>query len=287
MSDMSSPTPTDPTIGLTRDSWRSWRAATPARVALGRAGEGLPTDELLRFGWAHAMARDAIHMPLDTEELATRLQERGWEVAVARSAATDRMAYLRRPDLGRRLESASADALRERLVGQSFDVCFVIGDGLSSLAVARHAVPLLEEVRARLPATLRIAPVVVATQARVALSDEIGEICRTQIAAILIGERPGLSSPDSLGVYLTYDPHRGRHDAQRNCISNVRPEGLGYDIAAHKLAWLMGEALRRGLTGVELKDESDRAALDRGATMLLDAASSPRVADTRKNRPDD
>lgn len=246
---------------VTPDPWQAWRAATPARLALGRAGSGMPTDETLRFGWAHAMARDAIHAALDADALVRSLEEDGWSVLRARSQAPDRATYLRRPDLGRGLDAADGEALRGR-PERGCDLCLVVGDGLSSLAIERHARPLLAALRTQLPAGLRIAPIVVATQARVALADEVGEALGARLGAILIGERPGLSSPDSLGIYLTHEPRRGRHDAQRNCISNVRPEGLGYEAAAFKLGWLVREALRRGLTGVQLKDESDDAVLD-------------------------
>ncbi|RZL66067.1 MAG: ethanolamine ammonia-lyase subunit EutC [Variovorax sp.] len=248
--------------------WHAWRAATPARLALGRAGAGMPTDETLRFGWAHAMARDAIHAALDIAALEAALCADSWEVAHAASRAPNRTTYLRRPDLGRQLDEASADRLRRAAAAPSrppaVDVCFVIGDGLSSLAVARHAVPLLAALRPHLSPGTRCAPVTVVTQARVAVADEVGAIYRAPLSVILIGERPGLSSPDSLGVYITHAPRPGRHDAERNCISNVRPEGLSYALAAFKLAWLMREAERRGLTGVDLKDESDLAVLESG-----------------------
>ncbi|MDH6593951.1 ethanolamine ammonia-lyase small subunit [Variovorax sp. TBS-050B] len=246
---------------VTPNPWAPWRAATPARLALGRAGAGMPTDETLRFGWAHAMARDAIHAALDVDALQAALRAQAWEVARVRSRAEDRTTYLRRPDLGRQLEPADAERLRAAAHGPC-DVCLVIGDGLSSLAVARHAAPLLAALRPLLPPDTRFAPVVIATQARVALADEVGELFGAALSVMLIGERPGLSSPDSLGIYLTHSPRRGRHDAERNCISNVRPEGLPCDAAAFRLAWLMREALRRGLTGVALKDESDRAVLE-------------------------
>lgn len=254
---------------VTPDAWQAWRAATPARLALGRAGSGMPTDETLRFGWAHAMARDAIHAALDADALARSLEEDGWSVLRARSQAPDRATYLRRPDLGRSLDATDAEALRAR-PERGCDLCLVVGDGLSSLAIERHARPLLAALRAQLPADLRIGPIVVATQVRVALADEVGEALGARLGAILIGERPGLSSPDSLGIYLTHEPRRGRHDAQRNCISNVRPEGLGYEAAAFKLGWLLREALRRGLTGVQLKDESDDAVLGDDRPPLID-----------------
>ena len=245
---------------VTRSPWADWRSATPARLALGRAGAGMPTDEVLRFGWAHAMARDAIHAALDADALEATLRAEGWEVLQARSRAPDRATYLRRPDLGRQLDPDDAAALRAR-ASPPVDLAIVIGDGLSSLAVARHALPLLSALRPQLPASVRLAPLVIATQARVALADEIGEALGTRLVAMLIGERPGLSSPDSLGIYITHAPRRGRSDAERNCISNVRPEGLPCEAAAFKLAWFVREALRRGLTGVALKDESASAVL--------------------------
>jgi len=254
-----------PASSVTASPWLAWRTATPARLALGRAGSGMPTDEMLRFGWAHAMARDAIHAALDADALERTLQDQGWAVARARSRAADRTTYLRRPDLGRQLDADDAARLREGRTaefGAAHEVCIVIGDGLSSLAIERHAVPLLAALRRRLPEDTRFAPVVIAAQARVALADEIGELFGARLSVMLIGERPGLSSPDSLGLYLTHGPRRGRHDAERNCISNVRPEGLSYEAATFKLAWLMREALRRGLTGVGLKDESDLAVLE-------------------------
>jgi ethanolamine ammonia-lyase small subunit len=231
----------------------------------------MPTDETLRFGWAHATARDAVHAALDVERLAGELVALGFEVERVRSRAADRATYLRRPDLGRQLDAEDAARLRDvaaRSAASGFttpgavpEVCVVVGDGLSSLAIERHAAPLLAALRTHLPPDTRFAPIVIATQARVALGDEPGEIFGARLLVMLIGERPGLSSPDSLGIYLTHAPKRGRHDAERNCISNVRPEGLSYDLAAFKLAWLMRESLRRGLTGVDLKDESELAVL--------------------------
>lgn len=241
---------------ITPDPWSELRVHTPARVALGRTGVSLPTHELLRFGCAHAMARDAVHVPLDAPALCEQLLAHGWPSLHVRSAAPDRATYLLRPDLGRRLDEASATRLREQ-AAQGCDIQLVVGDGLSSLAVSRHAAPLIEQIRAQAPAAWRFGPVVVAEQARVALGDPIGELLHARLVVVLIGERPGLSSPDSLGLYLTWAPRSGRTDAERNCISNVRPEGLGYAQAARKLLWLCGEALRLQLTGVQLKDRSD------------------------------
>jgi len=246
-------------VSITVDPWQALRAHTAARIALGRSGVSLPTEELLRFGCAHAQARDAVHLPLDADALCATLEAAGWPTLQVHSAAPDRATYLLRPDLGRMLDEASA----ARLAGQEggFDVQLVVGDGLSSLAVSRHAAPLIAEVRSRAPAAWRFGPVVVARQARVALGDPVGELLRARLVVVLIGERPGLSSPDSLGIYLTWAPRRGRSDAERNCISNVRPEGLGYAQAARRLVWLVQEAWRLQLSGVGLKDRSDVPAL--------------------------
>lgn len=252
---------------VTRDPWAALRAHTPARIALGRAGASLPTGEVLRFGQAHALARDAVHLALDVPALEEALRSEGFATCRVASAAPDRATYLLRPDLGRRLDESSAVRLQELQAGdalQGCDLLLVAADGLSSLAVQRHVLPLAREVRARAPAGWRIGPVVIATQARVALGDDIGALLRPRLVAMLIGERPGLSSPDSLGIYLTWAPQRGRSDAQRNCISNVRPEGLAYDKAAAKLWWLCTEARRLQATGVALKDMSDAPALAAG-----------------------
>ncbi|SAK90622.1 ethanolamine ammonia-lyase small subunit [Caballeronia fortuita] len=235
------------------DAWNALRRFTQARIALGRAGSSLPTAPLLAFELAHAQARDAVHQPLDTAALAQALRDAGFDTLDARSAAPDRDHYLRRPDLGRVLDDDSAERLAAH--ASACDLVFVAADGLSAFAAQRHVAPLLARVRAKLDGWT-IAPVVIATQARVALGDRIGELLRAKIVVVMIGERPGLSSPDSLGLYVTYAPRAGRHDAERNCISNVRPEGLDYDTAAFKLTWLLNEARRLQLTGVGLKDHS-------------------------------
>jgi ethanolamine ammonia-lyase small subunit len=238
------------------DAWRQLREFTPARIALGRAGSSLPTDEILRFGFAHALAQDAVHLPLDVAALEAELQTARWRTLRVHSRASDRATYLLRPDYGRRLSEASVAALAG-LIDKSCDLVFVLADGLSALAVQRHALRLLEAVRHLLPDTWSIGPAVIAEQGRVAIGDEIGELLRAKIAIVLIGERPGLSSPDSLGIYLTFAPKPGRSDAERNCISNVRPEGLPYAAAAEKLDWLLREAMQAQLTGVRLKDHSE------------------------------
>ncbi len=243
------------------DPWTALRAHTAARIALGRAGVSLPTAEWLQFAQAHALARDAVHAPFDSAALAQALALQAFQAMVVESAAPDRATYLRRPDLGRRLSARSA-ALFAGLQTPDCDVAVVVADGLSALAAQRHALPLLLELRPRLEAQGQaLGAVVLAQQARVALGDEAGSLLRARAVLVLIGERPGLSSPDSLGAYLTWAPQRGVSDAQRNCVSNIRPEGLVYAEAARKIAWLLGAARRLGGTGVGLKDESDAPAL--------------------------
>jgi ethanolamine ammonia-lyase small subunit len=244
----------------TTDPWANLRRFTRARIALGRAGDSLPTSEILNFGYAHALARDAVHRPLDLAALADELAQAGFATLNVKSAAPDRSTYLLRPDLGRELAPDSIDNLRVR-PDKGWDLVTVVGDGLSSMAVSRHAKPLLERIRAALPKAWRFGPVVLASQARVALGDPIGELLQAKMVVVLIGERPGLTSPDSLGLYLTHAPKTGRQDSERNCISNIRPEGLGYDAAARKAIWLASEAMRLGLTGVGLKDCSDQSVL--------------------------
>ena len=238
-----------------RDPWAELRRHTPARIGLGRSGVALPTEELLRFAAAHAQARDAVQVPLDVGALRAALQAAGWGDTLAlQSRAADRDEYLRRPDLGRRLREADAQALQAQ--GGGAHLAIVLGDGLSAVALQRHAPPLLVALREALSGTLRWAPIVIATQARVALGDEVGALLNARLVLILLGERPGLSSPDSLGAYLTHAPRVGRCDAERNCVSNIRPEGLAPAAAAARIAWLLRESLRLGFSGVSLKDES-------------------------------
>ncbi len=223
-----------------------------ARVALGRAGNSLPTRELLAFQLAHARARDAVHTPLQPHEIAAAF---GTEALIVSSAARNRNEYLRRPDLGRQLDAASRDVI-ERAAGP-YDVVFLIADGLSPIAVQKQAAPLLQCVMERLePEHWRCAPIIIAIQARVALSDEIGSLTRSSLAVMLIGERPGLSASDSMGVYLTWSPRPGRTDADRNCISNIRPEGLSIGAAAELLLLLMRESRARRISGVMLKPDT-------------------------------
>jgi ethanolamine ammonia-lyase small subunit len=250
---------------VSSDPWRELKRFTQARIALGRTGTSMPTKEVLDFSLAHAMARDAVHLALDADALEAGIQAQGFATIQVHSRAPDRASYLLRPDWGRSLDEASLSKLIDnKNAGNAsnapaapIDFLMVVGDGLSSLAVSRHAQPLLEEIRNALPSEWTMGPVVIASQARVAIADEVGEALGARIVVMLIGERPGLSSPDSLGIYLTHAPKRGCSDADRNCISNVRPDGLSYAAAAKKLVWLAKEAHRLKLSGVALKDESD------------------------------
>lgn len=254
---------------VSADPWASLAEHTAARIALGRCGGSLPTAETLRFSLSHAQARDAVHTPLDVLVLSSQLAEAGFHTLGVASAAQDRTEYLQRPDYGRKLNPASRAAL-ESCSEKGHDVLFVIGDGLSSRAIERNAAPFLAELRPYLEtAGLKVGPVVVATQARVALADEVGELLQVRFVVMLIGERPGLSSPDSMGLYLTHQPRVGLLDSERNCISNVRPEGLPYREAAYKLSWLLNAAQKLGATGVSLKDESDSRALANPQTPAL------------------
>lgn len=253
---MPTPPPDTPVDAPQDDPWRRLRQFTPARIALGRTGHAQTTDAILAFGLAHAQARDAVHLPFDVAGVQAALHAEGLATLSVRSAAEDRHAYLRRPDLGRRLDEDSRTLLAAQPRAMPpYDVVFVIADGLSSLAAHRHGLPLLQAVLARLR-QWHVGPVVIARQSRVALGDEIGEQLGARQVVMLIGERPGLSSPDSLGIYLTYAPRVGRTDAQRNCISNVRPEGLPYAQAADRLVFLMRGAVALGASGVALKDDS-------------------------------
>lgn len=242
---------TDPVI---RNPWDQLRQFTAARIALGRSGVSVPTAPQLAFQFAHAQARDAVHLELDDAALAKNLTAAlGLPCVRVHSAAPDRATYLRRPDLGRKLDPASRAALDRPGM---YDIGFVIADGLSALAIERHALPFLRSLL-RAAAPTAIAPLVIVRQGRVAIGDEVAQLLGVALVVVMIGERPGLSSPDSMGLYLTWQPQVGMTDERRNCISNVRPEGLGYDDAARKLHYLMAAARRCGLSGVALKDDSD------------------------------
>lgn len=236
-----------------QDPWQELRRFTQARIALGRVGSSLPTQGVLEFGLAHARARDAVHAPFDRVGIMAQLAEAGFDGVAVDSAAADRQVYLHRPDLGRRLDAEGHARLDVMRRAEGADVVFVIADGLSAIAAFQHAVPLLQLMRVHLEGW-RLGPVVVAQQARVALGDEIGQLLSAEQVVMLIGERPGLSAADSLGIYLTYAPCPGRTDAERNCISNVRVQGLSYEDAARTLFYLLSAARQLKLSGVGLKE---------------------------------
>jgi len=229
---------------------KSLRNFTMARVGLGRAGDALPCRELLALRRDHAAARDAVHETLDVAGLRRECEKRGWRTVTLHSAARDRFEYLRRPDFGRILPE---EAL-ERLTPGAYDAAIVVADGLSALAVHRHAIAVLDRLISKL-ADWRLAPLILVEQGRVAIGDPIAQRLRAGLSLVLVGERPGLTSPDSLGAYLTWAPAPGRTDADRNCISNIRPEGLGYDRAADRIFRLMSESRRLQLSGVSLKED--------------------------------
>lgn len=258
----------EPTLAPAPDTpnpWLELRRLTPARIALGRTGTSIPTAAQLDFQLAHAQARDAVHLPFDHVALSEQLNANSRETLLLHSAAADRDSYLQRPDKGRRLDENSAQSLRDYAAAHpgSIDVAVIVADGLSSLAVHRHTVPFLERMEELARAEgWTLSPVMLVEQGRVAIGDEIGELLGAKMSVVLIGERPGLSSPDSLGLYFTYAPKVGLNDAHRNCISNVRLEGLSYGMAAHRLLYLMREACKRQLSGVNLKDEAQLHSLE-------------------------
>lgn len=270
------PPPKPPVIN---NPWQQLRQFTAARIALGRAGVSQPTQSQLAFQLAHARARDAVHLALDVPQLLQDLEKaclaRADSCLVLDSAAGDRLHYLQHPDSGRRLDDASRErlkALRGPSQGATHDLAFVVADGLSALAVARHAAPLLAAIRRQIAAeNWSLAPLAVVRQARVAIGDEVGELLSARVMVLLIGERPGLSSPDSLGIYLTWMPTPGLTDAKRNCISNVRAEGLSYEEAAFKVHHLVAQMHKLQLSGVMLKDESTGGEISKasGSSFLL------------------
>lgn len=265
----STPSPSLPAL-VTPTPWEALKNFTDARIALGRAGVSLPTAAHLAFQLAHAQARDAVHLPFDAHGVSASLQGLGLPTLRLHSQATDRATYLQRPDLGRRLDAASLQALAQWQTQQgdtpAFDVAFVLVDGLSSRAIHQNAVALVSLMLQRLQLDTTqpwtVAPLTVVAQGRVAIGDEVGAALRAHTVVVLIGERPGLSSPDSMGIYLTWAPQIGTSDAARNCISNVRPDGLSIDAAAGTLHPLLLRARQQQLTGVGLKDDVDHAWID-------------------------
>lgn len=255
------------------DPWHKLRQFTQARIGIGRVGTSIPTQELLRFQLSHAQAMDAVHVPLDEADLVDALAQNSAIVPYLpafslHSQASDRLTYLQRPDLGRKLDDASITRLKQHSdsTPSPYDLAIVIADGLSSYAISHHAASFIDALITQLHADQRhdwrIAPLSIVHQGRVAVGDDVGEAINAREVLVLVGERPGLSSPDSLGLYLTWHPQRGTEDSLRNCISNVRPQGLPYHAAAMKCFYLLAESRRLKLTGVGLKDRSDDAQLD-------------------------
>ena len=232
------------------DPFARFRAVTRARIGLGRAGDSLPIRAVLDFQLAHARARDAVHGRVDFAAMAERLGA-GRPVIRLKSRAADRPTYLARPDLGRRVDPTMLAGVSKG----AFDVAFVVADGLSAAAVEAHAESVLAACLRRL-GDLAVAPVVLGEQARVAFGDEAGAALGARLVVVLIGERPGLSVPDSLGAYVTFEPRVGRRDSERNCVSNIHADGLSYETAADRIVWLIRAALRLGLTGVDLKEDA-------------------------------
>jgi ethanolamine ammonia-lyase small subunit len=256
----------DPPARLDADPWTALRSPTAARIGLARSGASLATAPLLEFRLAHARARDAVLAPLDHDQLRADLARLGLPVLMSASAAQDRQQYLMRPDLGRQLAAGHEAALAAH-AGSGHDVAFVIADGLSARAVADHSRPVLAEVLPRLAAEgWRIAPLVIVRQGRVAIGDAVAAALHAHAVAILIGERPGLSAPDSMGIYLTWQPGPGTTDANRNCISNIRPEGIDYAAAAGKVTHMLRLIRQRRMSGVTLKDDSERPAIGMDAS---------------------
>jgi ethanolamine ammonia-lyase small subunit len=247
---------------MQQDTWQFLQSFTPARIARGRAGHSLSTNELLKFQVDHAQARDAVYSILNVQEITASIgKSLELQIIHLKSEVNNRSQYLQRPDLGRTLSQSS----REELMSVSHlesDICFVIADGLSAQAVNQNALPVLEKLIPKLKAiNWKIAPICIVEQGRVAIADEIGFLLKSEIVVILIGERPGLSSPNSMGVYVTFHPHAGMTDESRNCVSNIRPEGMDFKEAVEKMLYLLIEMKSKKLSGVNLKDEYDASTL--------------------------
>lgn len=256
----------DSNSNIIENPWELLRDYTDARIGLGRSGVSIPTSHSLEFQLAHAQAQDAVHLPLDVEHIVEQINNNNlnsetYLPILLHSQAINRTVYLQRPDLGRKLNSDSAETLKKINLNKDepFDLSIVIVDGLSSLAIKENAVNFIERLLSALTNDTqkwKIAPFTIVQQGRVAVGDEVGELLKAKISLVLIGERPGLSSPDSLGLYLTWNPKSGLTDASRNCISNVRSEGLSYEEAVKKTMYLLKESRRLELSGVNLKDRT-------------------------------
>jgi ethanolamine ammonia-lyase small subunit len=250
---------------IINNPWRQLRRYTDARIGLGRAGISQTTNTHLQFQLDHANARDAIHIPLDTGLIAEGLLALEISSIVLNSRAENRTVYLQRPDLGRRLDCISIETIKsyKNQLSDSVDAVIVLADGLSSTAVQRHSIKLTEKIRKGFIAQkMVVAPICIVEQGRVAIGDEIGELFNAKLIVMIIGERPGLSSPDSLGIYYTYMPKLGLTDVNRNCISNVRPAGMSVEVATNKIFWLINESLKRRISGVNLKDKSTQPSFE-------------------------
>jgi ethanolamine ammonia-lyase small subunit len=237
------------------DNWHILKNFTHARIALGRAGNALPTKEILNFRMAHALAKDAVYSEMDIHSLKENIKELGLDAVVVQSMVANRNEYLLNPNKGKVLNNESIDILKG-LKKNEFDLCMVIADGLSSGAVNKHAIKLIRLLIGQLHGW-QIAPIVIAKQGRVAISDPIGEILQAKISLILIGERPGLSTPNSMGAYITYLPKPGNTDEKRNCVSNIQPDGMSYEFASAKIAYILQQIRALQLSGVKLKDDFD------------------------------
>jgi ethanolamine ammonia-lyase small subunit len=270
---------------LTVDAWKALQNATPARIALGRAGGSLPTHHWLAFKASCAMARDAVHKGFDVHELDRAITSLGCETILLNTAVDNRQVYLKRPDLGRRLDAASEARLQTVTAASSLcDLCIIVSDGLSSLAAERQVPPLLARLLPRLDNNgWRLAPIVIVPYGRVALQDQIGELLGVSVALMLVGERPGLCSSDSLSAYLVHSPRQGNHDASRNCVSNIRPDGLSFDSAVDTILYLLTEMRRRGVSGIELKDQ--RSATERMERLELPATIAAASAKPQNHPP--
>lgn len=247
---------------MSEDRRKKLRSLTSARIGLNKAGGSLTTKEMLAFRKDHALARDAVWTELDCDSLYESLKSLGLSVMTLSSQANSREEYIKKPEFGRALSQKSVWEL-DRVKKEKFDLSITIADGLSALAIERHAFNFIKEF-VSMVSQFSIAPISIVKQGRVAISDEIGERLKAKLSIILIGERPGLTSPDSLGIYLTYQPKAGNTDEKRNCISNIRNGGLSYEFAANKLAFIATESMWRKLSGVDLKDTFDHKQLDNG-----------------------
>ncbi len=247
---------------IIEDPWKQLKDYTKARIAMGRCGSSIPTKELLDFRLAHAKAIDAVHIPLNTVDLVSELEKIVREhVFVVHSKAENRDVYLKRPDLGRKLSSDSVELLNSIPINSNYDIALVVSDGLSATAIKRNIIPFFNLLYPELNKSYSLSPVVIAKQARVAIGDEIASLFNAKLVVNIIGERPGLKSPDSMGIYMTYNPSVGITDEKRNCISNIRKDGLSYELACSKLLYLISESIKKGISGVDLKDEQDSNSL--------------------------